>query len=130
MRKVAGCLVKLGEKFLLVKRSKTDIKRPGLWEMPAGRVEEDETPEEGAIRELKEETNLDPKSIKLFETHEVKTENDHKTFYCYLVEPTNQNIKLSFEHTDFQWGTRKEALNTIPHNPLHHTYHFLKKFHI
>ena len=127
MLKVSGCLVKAEEKILLVRRSKTDIKRPGLWEMPAGGVDGGETPEQGAIRELKEETSLEPKSIKLFETHEIKTENDHKIFYCYLVEPTNTNVKLSFEHDAFQWVTKEEALKIIPHDSNHHTYHFLMK---
>lgn len=44
-------------KLLLVKRAVEPGK--GLWGLPGGFIELNETPDEGAIRELKEETNLD-----------------------------------------------------------------------
>jgi len=37
----------------------------GQWGLPGGFIELGETPSEGAIRELKEETNLDGKPIRL-----------------------------------------------------------------
>lgn len=44
-------------KVLLVKRGNEPFK--GLWALPGGFLEEHETAEEGAMRELKEETGLD-----------------------------------------------------------------------
>ena len=50
------------EEILLVKRAFSPSK--GLWGLPGGFIELNETPEDGAIRELKEETNLNGKVVK------------------------------------------------------------------
>lgn len=60
---IAHALVKLNDRYLLIKRTK--IKRgkenslPEYWDIPGGMVEEGETPSAAAIRETKEEVNLD-----------------------------------------------------------------------
>lgn len=60
---IAHALVKLNDKYLLIKR--TSIKRgkpnslPEYWDIPGGMVEEGETPSIAAVRETKEEVNLD-----------------------------------------------------------------------
>ena len=60
---IAHALVKINDKYLLIKR--TDIKRgkpntlPEYWDIPGGMVEIGETPSMAAIRETKEEVNLD-----------------------------------------------------------------------
>lgn len=60
---IAHALVKLDDKYLLIKR--TEIKRgktnilPLYWDIPGGMVEDGEMPQDAAIRETKEEVNLD-----------------------------------------------------------------------
>ena len=60
---IAHALVKLNDRYLLIKRTK--MKRgkenslPEYWDIPGGMVEEGETPSAAAIRETKEEINLD-----------------------------------------------------------------------
>lgn len=60
---IAHALVKVNDKYLLIKR--TPIKRgkpnslPEYWDIPGGMVEEGEIPSIAAIRETKEEVNLD-----------------------------------------------------------------------
>ena len=60
---IAHALVKVNDKYLLINR--TPIKRgkpnslPEYWDIPGGMVEEGETPSIAAIRETKEEVNLD-----------------------------------------------------------------------
>ena len=60
---IAHALVKLNDSYLLIKRTK--MKRgkenslPEYWDIPGGMVEEGETPSVAAIRETKEEVNLD-----------------------------------------------------------------------
>ncbi len=54
---VAGVVIQKDGKFLMVQEAKPDVY--GLWNWPAGHLEEGETMEEGAKREAKEETGFD-----------------------------------------------------------------------
>lgn len=56
--KVAKVVVISGGKILLLLR-KGDQAFPGHWDLPGGHLHINETWEQGAIRETKEETNLD-----------------------------------------------------------------------
>ena len=53
------------QKILLLQRSNYTSNYAGFWGCPGGRAEQNETAEENAIREVKEECNLDftPKKI-------------------------------------------------------------------
>lgn len=55
---VAGILVK--EHRLLMSRRPAGGAWPGLWELPGGKVEPDETPEEALVREWREELDATP----------------------------------------------------------------------
>ena len=60
---IAHALIKIDDKYLIIRRTK--IKRgkpnslPEYWDIPGGMVEEGEIPKYAAIRETKEEVNLD-----------------------------------------------------------------------
>ena len=55
--KLAGCVIKNSEgKILLIHRNTTKRKQ---WELPGGKIEENEDPKETAKRELKEELNIE-----------------------------------------------------------------------
>ena len=60
---IAHSLIKIDDKYLIIRRTK--IKRgktnslPEYWDIPGGMVEEGEMPKDAAIRETKEEVNLD-----------------------------------------------------------------------
>lgn len=68
------------EKILLVKRAVEPKK--GLWSLPAGFVEIDESVEECAVREVKEETNLDVQLTGLLAVYSVF---DDPRYICLLV---------------------------------------------
>ena len=59
---IAHALIKIDDKYLIIRRTK--IKRgkpnslPEYWDIPGGMVEEGEMPKDAAIRETKEEVNL------------------------------------------------------------------------
>ncbi len=53
----AGGLVQKGKKFLF-------IKRHGKWDIPKGKLEKGENEEEGAVREIEEECNIQGPKIK------------------------------------------------------------------
>ena len=60
---IAHALIKIDGKYLIIRRTK--IKRgkpnslPEYWDIPGGMVEDGEMPKDAAIRETKEEVNLD-----------------------------------------------------------------------
>ena len=51
------------KKFLLIKRGVPPVK--GIWASPSGFIESGETPEEGCLRELEEETGVSGEIVKL-----------------------------------------------------------------
>jgi ADP-ribose pyrophosphatase YjhB (NUDIX family) len=56
VKRYSGVLVKVGDEVLMCKRnSKGSL--PGVWSIPAGSIEGDETPLDGAKREFFEETD-------------------------------------------------------------------------
>ncbi|MBU0586471.1 NUDIX hydrolase [Candidatus Micrarchaeota archaeon] len=64
MRTIAADIVLIRkEEVLLVRRGVEPFK--GMWAVPGGRIEDDETLEECCLREMKEETGLDVKIEKL-----------------------------------------------------------------
>lgn len=56
---VAGVVIKQDGKYLLVQENRPGTKVHGLWNFPAGRVEEEDTIEVTAIKEAKEEAGYD-----------------------------------------------------------------------
>ena len=58
-----GVAAFIDDKLLVVRREAHDADLGGAWELPGGGVDDGETIQQGAIRELKEETNLDVDEI-------------------------------------------------------------------
>jgi len=91
-------------KLLVIKRRLNDIQKPGIWEIPGGRLNIGEDPFIGLKRETKEETNLDIEIIKpLTVRHFTRDDNQIITLIIFLCKPLYKNIKLSEEHTDYDW---------------------------
>ena len=66
MSKHVAMVVKKDDKLLFVKRALTKKSLPGIWSFPSGTIEEGELPTLTAVREVKEELNLDVISTKVF----------------------------------------------------------------
>jgi ADP-ribose pyrophosphatase YjhB (NUDIX family) len=103
MKKYAGVLLKNRNKVLLCKRAPGEI-RANTWSIPCGHIEEDEKPKDAAIREFKEETNINlDTSIKLLDF--IKTENDNGIIFVFFkevekeIEPDLEKAKDGHEHT-------------------------------
>src|ERR1700760_4096921 len=74
-----GIAVFQDDKLLVVRRVADDDFLAGEWELPGGGVDSGETIEQGATRELQEETNLDiEKMIGIFEGFDYSTPNKPK----------------------------------------------------
>jgi len=95
----------------------------GHWDFPKGHIEAGETPEEAALRELKEETGLDADLVEGFKDgfdywFKEEGDNAHKfvTFFAGEVAGDGSGVKLSHEHTDYRWLRLKEALKQITYD--------------
>lgn len=60
----AGVIVEIDDGIVLIRRGHDPMK--GMWALPAGFIEADESIEEAAIRECKEETGLDIELLEMF----------------------------------------------------------------
>lgn len=97
-------LIKHKNKYLILQRA-DDRSNPGYWNCVTGHVKEKESVEETAIREVKEETNLDGVIIKTVDPF-VHMQNEKRwIIFPYLVEVENiSNIKIDDrESKDFKW---------------------------
>lgn len=89
----------------------------GHWDFPKGHIENNETKQEAALRELKEETGLKVSLESNFEhtfTYFFKQSKTHelilKEVYFFIAHTTRKTVRLSFEHTDFAWLSYEDAL--------------------
>ena len=95
----ASTIILLNKKLVLVRRGVDPCK--GKWCLPSGFEEYDESPLETAIRETKEETNLDVRIVKLhkaiFTTHFPK---QHLVVHMYLAEPIGGELMAGDDAQD------------------------------
>jgi 8-oxo-dGTP diphosphatase len=117
-KRYVGVMVKCKDKVLLCKRNNLGS-FPGMWSIPGGKLEENETPMEGAKREFLEETdvNINDKEIKLIGLIPRHTRDGKKVkglMYVYLLEveepiiPDLVNAIDGEEHTDSGYFTLDE----------------------
>lgn len=109
-------LHKLQPEFLLFRRAKGKIYE-GQWRMIGGKVREDETYWEAALRELKEETGLVPNlfwtipSVNSFYEHNTDQIHQIPAFAAEL-KPDAQ-ISLNQEHIEYEWAEIENAISFI-----------------
>lgn len=103
-------------KFLLFRRAKGKVYE-GQWRMIGGKVERGESCWQAALRELKEETKLQPKSfwtipsVNQFYEH---TSDKILTIPAFAAEIHPEDpIELDDEHTSYRWIQSKEASTYI-----------------
>lgn len=98
-------LIFFGERFLLVRRGAGARKDyHGYWELPGGRLEFGESPEQALRREIFEETKLNFDPIRLIGTWSFKkAPNTQLVGVIYLCLASANNVCLSSEHDAYQW---------------------------
>ena len=108
-----GIVVCLNDKqqFLIIRRSDIDH-RAGQWTIPGGHIDdEDDSIEDGAVRELDEETNLKCNISDLVYLGEPKEKK-----YYFLTTKWSGDINVDkpnphtneIEHDDYRWATIEE----------------------
>lgn len=118
-----------GWKILTVQRA-SDTRCPSAWETIHGRLDEGELPEDGAMREVREETGLEITrlynvTVQAFYLHSFGAVQLAIVFAAFVDEPAE--VTLGPEHQAFEWlspleaGSRfiwpreREALSQITH---------------
>ena len=88
----AGGIVQRENKFLFIKRN-------GFWDIPKGKLEKRESPEQGAIREIEEECGLIQPIIKkhlidTWHTYVHKKKRVLKKTYWFWLDEGSEKVKL------------------------------------
>jgi ADP-ribose pyrophosphatase YjhB (NUDIX family) len=96
-KRYSGVIVKCNDKVLLCKRN-NDGSLPGEWSIPGGKIEIDETPIDGAVREFYEETNLEIVSpitlCGMLKRHTRDGKNVKGLMYTFLMETDSEMIDI------------------------------------
>jgi bis(5'-nucleosidyl)-tetraphosphatase len=91
----------------------------GHWDFPKGAVEKGETEEQAAKREIKEETGLEIKEFvpgyrREIEYHYRRADGlSHKRVIFFLAESPTTEVKISFEHSGYEWLSLEQALKRL-----------------
>ncbi|KXB08734.1 hypothetical protein AKJ56_00470 [candidate division MSBL1 archaeon SCGC-AAA382N08] len=86
---------------LLVKRLNDPEK--GKWALPGGKVDYGETVKQAAIREVKEETNIDIRLVKLLGHYDIIDDGYHYVTICYRGIPKNADIIAGSDVEKAKW---------------------------
>ena len=108
--KSCGCVVFDGDKVLLIKHN------AGHWDLPKGHIEEGETEVETAIREVKEETNVD---VEVNENYRYTTEYSpmedvwKEVVYFIATKKSDNLIPQEEEVQIVEWVELNEAIKKV-----------------
>jgi len=103
---VATCFLRNRGEVLLVRRPDEAPTYPGRWAGVSGYVEDDESPEADARREVAEETGLEKASLELVRSgSEVRVEDgDHDwRVYPFLFDCSTRELTATHEHARREW---------------------------
>ena len=94
------------DRILLLKR------KNGLWEFPGGGVNWGEHPEKAAIREVREETSLQPEQLEFIgvtsATYEKEGNEKHSVYLVYKAKTSGGEPIMAGEHSEYRWLTVNE----------------------
>ncbi len=109
MFRSASAFITHNNKLLVLHRDNIPtITDPDKWSVIGGGIEDDETPEEGMQREIKEESNLTPKNLKYLGRLDF---GDHEV-YCYtakLDDDEATQVKLGNEGSEIKFVSYDEV---------------------
>lgn len=107
MQELAGALIIKEKKLLLIYRSDEEH-----WEIPGGKVEENESPTEAAIRETKEEISIDAELEKPFYSGEFEKDGQLYLWHGYLAKTEQEPEKAEEQIEEIQYIGLEELEET------------------
>lgn len=101
---VVGCIVHYEGKIVLARRGIEPKK--SYWNLPCGFMENDETAEEGALREVEEETGLKVNIQSLHTVYSLPKSNQVYLIFSAIAQ--NNNYHLTEESTEIKFFEEKD----------------------
>lgn len=116
--KCCGCIVINDKKqFLLIKQ-----KEANYWGFPKGHMEEKEHEKQTAIRETKEETNIDVQILsdkKFVISYYIEAKDVQKEVVFFIAKALNQEITVQeSEVSDYGWFSKEEVFLKITYEDI------------
>ena len=107
MKELAGTLIIQEQKLLLIYRNDEEH-----WVVPGGKVENDESPTSCAIRETKEEINVEAELEKPFYSGEFEKDGELYLWHGYIAKTSDKPSKDEEQIEKIEW-IDKERLEKI-----------------
>ncbi len=119
-------LFHIGIKAVIVNNNKAlvleDTGRYAGFDVPGGKIDENETIEQALKRELLEELGLtDFKTgelLTVFEREDYKKEGINLILIFFKVEANNFDVKLSDEHSEYRWISKDDLSEMVKNNEV------------
>lgn len=117
-RVIAKAIIKRSDnRMLFLYRNDTHPNFPGHLDLPGGEVEVEENYTYAVVREIQEETSIVVKIDSLIKIFDKAYDNENHIIYSISLDELSPNIKLSWEHSDYNWLSKTELLEKkIPKN--------------
>jgi 8-oxo-dGTP diphosphatase len=118
-------IVRRGDEILIMKRAMGVM--TGAWYFPGGSLEVNETPEEGARREIREEAKLEVENMRIFRSWHYGASDAPSVAISFVCEvPEGTEPRINEEHVAARWVSPEyyrdrfvndEALAAVEDNP-------------
>jgi len=108
---VKGVVVRDDGRVLIIKKSATERVNPNTFDIPGGGMELGETPQECLHREIQEETGLDVLIQKPIRAWTFTKGDMQVVGITFLCKQLSGEVRLSHEHTGYEWVDPKEAVS-------------------
>lgn len=118
-----AALIPRRSKLLVLRRSSKEVFLPGVFELPGGKVDFGESPTDGLVREVREETGLQAMAWELLDARsymsKAGSQHNIELFYLTAVNESGE-VRISDAHDEFRWVGAEEidALGLSPNDPI------------
>ena len=113
---LVGAVVFYRGKILITQRSLKNKFLPGIWGIPAGKIDFSESSEKALIRELQEETGLVIENTQIIGSStflsEYKNKETHNLQVNYVVNVKNDIVELDSSLMDYKWLSYSEIITS------------------
>lgn len=124
-----GAVIEKNNQILVLKRSPEKDFAPNTWEVVTGRLEHEEEPEKGILREVLEEVKLEVDIILPVHTGFFYRGGKEfpMVFIVFWCKYLSGDVELSWEHNEYKWITLEEALELKNLEPFATSFRTIKR---